>query len=66
MANRRPELRIDDESESYDNYRPFPAQHSGDRDGRMYDDRYSRSNSRNRRRQSSSPPKRYASPHGKP
>lgn len=51
---------------SYDNYKSLPTQHRVERNGRAHDDRYSRSDLRDQPRRSPSPPRRYASPHGKP
>ncbi|KAI4189822.1 MAG: hypothetical protein L6R41_001188 [Letrouitia leprolyta] len=61
MASRR----YDDKSvRSDDNYRPFPEQHRGPRNGRMYDEQYQRPPSRERYRRSPSPPPRHPS-HGR-
>ena len=51
---------------SSNNYRPLPAQARNDRNGRIYEDRYSRSPSRDRHGRSSPIPRHYTPPHGKP
>lgn len=55
-----------DREPAYNNRRHSNAQYRGDRNGRMYEDQYYRSRSRERYRRSRSPRERYSSPHGKP
>ena len=55
-----------DREPAYNNRRPSNPQYRGDRNGRMYEDQYYDSRSRDRYRRSRSPRERYSSPHGKP
>ena len=55
-----------DREPAYNDRRPFGNQYRGDRNGRMYEDQYYRSRSKDRYQRSRSPRERYSSPHGKP
>ncbi|KAI9877440.1 MAG: hypothetical protein M1830_003897 [Pleopsidium flavum] len=60
MSSYRP---AEERTASGDTYRPLPSQTRGDRDGRMYDDQHSRSNSKDRYQRNSPPSRRRTPPH---